>query len=75
MVFSCDLLLSPVQIFATSWTVACQTPLSMEFSKQEYWSVLPLAPPGDLPDAEVKLCLHWADSLPLSHLGSSMVYF
>ena len=31
-------------------TVACQTPLSTEFSKQEYWSVLPLAPSGDLPD-------------------------
>ena len=50
MVFSCALLLSHVQFFATSWTVACQMPPSTEFSKQEYWSVLPLAPPGDLPD-------------------------
>ena len=35
------LLLSPVRISATPWTVARQAPLSMEFSKQEYWSGLP----------------------------------
>ena len=34
--------LSHVQFFATPWTVACQFPLSMEFSRQEYWSVSPL---------------------------------
>ena len=34
----------------TSWTVARQAPLSMEFSRQEYWSALPCPPPGDLPD-------------------------
>ena len=33
----------------TPWTVACQAPLSMGFSKQEYWSGLPFPPPGDLP--------------------------
>ena len=33
----------------TPWAVACQTPLSTEFSRQEYWNVLPF-PPGDLPD-------------------------
>ena len=32
------------------WTVACQAPLSMEFSRQEYWSGLPFFPPGDPPD-------------------------
>ena len=32
------------------WTVAYQTPLSMEFSRQEYWSGLPFPSPGDLPD-------------------------
>ena len=32
-------LLSRVQLFATPWTAACQAPLSMEFSRQEYWSV------------------------------------
>ena len=35
---------------ATLWTVACQTPLSMGFSRQENWSGWPCPPPGDLPD-------------------------
>ena len=35
----------------TPWTVACQAPLSLEFSRQEYWSGLPFPSPGDLPDA------------------------
>ena len=35
-------------IFATPWTVACQAPLSMGFSRQEYWNELPCPPPGDL---------------------------
>ena len=39
---------SPVQLFATLWSVACQAPLSMGFSTQEYWSGLPCPPPGDL---------------------------
>ena len=34
---------------ATPWTVACQAPLSMEFSRQEYWSGLPFSTPGDFP--------------------------
>ena len=34
----------------TPWTVAHQAPLSVEFSRQEYWSELPFPPPGDLPD-------------------------
>ena len=42
------LLLSHVWLFATPGTVACQTPLSMEFSRQEYWSGLPFPLPGDL---------------------------
>ena len=37
------------------WTIAHQAPLSMEFSKQEYWSGLPLPPPGDLSDPGIKL--------------------
>ena len=37
------------------WTVACQVPLSMGFSKQEYWSELPFPSPGDLPDPGIKL--------------------
>ena len=47
-------LLSRVQLFATLWTVACQAPLSMEFSRQEYWSGLPFPPPGDLPDPGIE---------------------
>ena len=34
--------------FATPWTVACQAPLSLEFSRGEYWSGLPCPPPGNL---------------------------
>ena len=37
-------------ILVTPWTVAHQTPLSMEFPRQEYWSRLPFPPPGDLPN-------------------------
>ena len=40
--------------FATLWTVAHQTPVSMEFSRQEYWSGLPCPPPWDLPDPGIK---------------------
>ena len=43
-----------IQLFATLWTVTCQAPLSMEFSRQEYWSGLPCPPPGDLPDPEIE---------------------
>ena len=46
--FSC------VQLFATPWTVARQAPLSMEFSRQEYWPGLPCLPPGDFPDPGIK---------------------
>ena len=41
-------------IFATSWTVACQALLSIEISRQEYWSALPFLPPGDLPNPGIK---------------------
>ena len=41
---------SSVRLFATLWTVACHAPLSVGFSRQEYWSGLPCPPPGDLPD-------------------------
>ena len=38
----------------TPWTVACQPPLSMEFSRQENWSRLPFPSPGDLPDPRIE---------------------
>ena len=40
---------------AIPWTVARQAPLSMGFSRSEYWSGLPYPPPGDLPDPGTKL--------------------
>ena len=43
-----------VRLFATSWVVAGQAPLSMGFSRQEYWSGLVFSPPGDLPDPGIK---------------------
>ena len=47
--FSC------VQLFVTLWSLACQAPLSMGFSRQEYWSGLPCPPPEDLPDPGTEL--------------------
>ena len=59
-VFSC------VRLFVTPWTVACKAPLSMEFSRQEYWSGLPFPTPGDLPypGIESRFSALQADSLP-----------
>ena len=56
-------------LFATPWTVAHQAPLSMEFSRQEYWSVLPFPSPGIFPNQGLNPCLlcllHWqVSSLP-----------
>ena len=47
-------MLSCVRLFATPQTVACQAPLSMGFSKKDYWSGLPFPPPGDLPHSGIK---------------------
>jgi len=58
--------LSRVRLFAAPWTVAHQAPLSMGFSRQEYWSGLPFPSPGDLPNPGIKpgsLALQ-ADVLP-----------
>ena len=49
---------SHVQLFGSLWAIACQAPLSMGFSRQEYWSGLSHPPPGDLPNPGIKLmCL------------------
>ena len=45
---------SHVRLFATPQTVACQALLSMGFSRQEYWSGLPVSPPGDLPNPGIE---------------------
>ena len=47
-------MLSHIQLFLTPWTIAGQAPLSMEFSRQEYWSRLPFLPPEDLPNPGIK---------------------
>ena len=47
-------LLSHAQLFVTPRTVAYRAPLSMGFSRQEYWSGLPFPPPGDLPDPGIE---------------------
>ena len=59
-------LLSHVQLFATPWTVAHQTILSVRFPRQEYWSGLPFPSPGDLPNpgTEPRSPALPADSLP-----------
>ena len=62
--------------FATAWTAACQTLLSMELSRQEYWSGLPFLPPEDLPDPGIKPVFSAlaVDSLPLSQQGSLFIH-
>ena len=67
--FSC------IRLFATLWTVACQAPLSVGFSKQEYWSGLPCTPPGDLPNPRIETASPetpalQAGSLSLNHQRS-----
>ena len=49
----CAWVLSCIQLFVTPWTVACKAPLSMGFSRQEYWWLL-CPPPGDLPNPGIK---------------------
>ena len=69
---ACDYMLrcfNCVWLFETPWTVVFQAPLSMGFSRQEYWSGWPFPPPGDLPDPRIEplslSLLHWQeDSLP-----------
>ena len=46
--------LSRVWLFMAPWSISHQAPLSMEFSRQEYWSGLSSPPPGDLPDLGIK---------------------
>ena len=67
--FSC------ARLFVTPWTAAHQAPLSMGFSRQEYWSGLPHPPPGDLPNIGIEPTSPVSSvlevvSVLLSHLGS-----
>ena len=70
---------SGVQLFETPRTVAHHAPLSMEFSRQEYWNGLPFPPPGIFKTQGSNSCLlhllHWqGDSLPLSPWGSPILW-
>ena len=69
-----DFILSAVSDSANSWTLACQAPLSMGFSKQEYWSVLPFPSPGDLPDPWIEPRSPELQADLLSHQGSPYLY-
>ena len=60
---------SRVQLFATLWTVAHKTPLSMGFSRQEYWSGLPCSPPGDLPNLRIEPVSPMSPALQADFLG------
>ena len=62
--------LSRIGLSVTPWTVVHQTPLSMGFSRQEYWSGLPFPSPGYLPDPgiEPRSPAMQADSLPTEPL-------
>ena len=67
--FSC------VQLLETLWTAVRQAPLSVDFSRQEYWSGLPCPPPRDFPDPGIEPMppaapALQADALPLSHWGT-----
>ena len=48
------MLVASVQLFVTPWTIACQALLSLEFSRQEYWSGLSFPSPGDLSDPGIE---------------------
>ena len=72
-----SLSLSHVSLFETPWTVAHQAPLSMQFSKQGYWSGLPFPSPGDFTNSGIKPASPMSpalqvDSLPLYHLRSPL---
>ena len=54
MCYVCAKSFSRVQLFVTLWTVTHQAPLSMGFSRQDYWSGLSCLPSGDLPDSGIK---------------------
>ena len=77
-VFMCLLsLFSHVRLFETLWSVAHWVPVSIGFSRQEYWSGLPCPPPGDLPNLGIKhmslSLLHWqASSIPLPPPGKPL---
>ena len=66
-------LLSHVRLLVTPWTVACQAPLSMEFSRQEHWSGLPFPSPMHESESEdAQSCPTLSDPMDCSLPGSSV---
>ena len=66
--------LSCVRLFATPWIVAYQAPLSMGFSRQEYWSGLPFPSPGHLPDIELVILFQSIFPSLFTHTDYSLSY-
>ena len=68
---------SHVQLFEILWTVACQAPLSMGFSRQEHWSGLPFPSPGNLPNPGMtpESPALQADSLPSEPPGKHFIIY
>ena len=66
--------LSRVQLSVTPKTIAHQTPLSMEFLRQEYWSGFSFPSPGDLPDPEIEPPALQTDLYCLSHYEAVKKY-
>ena len=75
MYFLCFSRCDHVQLSVTLWTVAHQVPLSIGFSRQEYWSGLPFPSPEDLPDPGIEQTVpaSQTDSLLLSYQGSTYI--
>ena len=70
----CACMLSRVRLFLTLWTVLCQAPLPMEFSKQEYWDGLPFPSLGDLPDPGIQLAFLMSPALAGSFFTTSATW-
>ena len=64
------------KIYVAPWTVACQPPLSMQISRQEYWRGFPFPSPGDLPDPGIEpgSPILQADSLPSETPGKCKIH-
>ena len=71
----CDLVAQSCPTLSSPWTVACQAPLSLGFSRQECWSGLPFPSPGDLshPRIEPGSPALQADSLPIKPRGTLVI--
>ena len=65
---------SHARLCMTPWTAALQAPLSMGFSRQEYWSGMPYPPPGDLPDPGIEPALLMSPALTVGLFTTSATW-